>query len=198
MSRETVGMIFEAAVKVFAERGFDRAKMDDIAREAGVAKGTIYYHFTSKDELFTALMNHGLQKMKEYVRRRMDEVKQPTLKLRGLLEAEVSYLFQHGTFAKLLLAEVWSSNERQYEFRAHIHELESIIREVLEVGIQEGDFREINATETSIAIFGAMSVTVLQEVFRDIHLSGEELANTRTTPVVDMLEMLLHQGILKN
>lgn len=198
LSRETVGMIFEAAVKVFAERGYDRAKMDEIARAAGVAKGTIYYHFTSKDELFTALMNHGLQNMKEYVRRRIDEEQDPTLKLRGLLDAEVSYLFQHGTFAKLLLTEVWSTSERQHEFRAHIHDLESITCEVLKVGIQMGQFREMDAIATSIAIFGAMSVSVIQKVFKDAHLTGEELANKNTAPVVATLEALVHRGILKN
>ena len=45
MRHETVDLIFNAAIEVFAESGFDQAKMDDIARAAGVAKGTIYYHF---------------------------------------------------------------------------------------------------------------------------------------------------------
>ncbi|MFC4077204.1 TetR/AcrR family transcriptional regulator [Salinithrix halophila] len=196
MGQETVEHLFRAAVKVFAEQGFERAKMDDIAREAGVAKGTIYYHFKGKDELFVALMNDGLEKMMAYVRRRTEVEEDPARQLRGLLEAEVDYLFQNGTFAKLLLTEVWGSKERQIEFRARIRELESIIEEVLERGMNAGRFRRLKGSEAAVAIFGAVSVTVLQEIFRCPEVTGADLAEHRAPLVVETLESLLYQGLL--
>ena len=48
----TKKLIFEAAIKVFSECGYNGAIMDDIASRAGVAKGTLYYHFASKEEIF--------------------------------------------------------------------------------------------------------------------------------------------------
>ena len=47
--------ILDAALRVFGQYGFRRTSMDDIAREAGIGKGTIYLSFTSKDEVFQAL-----------------------------------------------------------------------------------------------------------------------------------------------
>ena len=59
--------LLEAAARVFAERGFERASVDDIAAEAGLSKGTLYWNFKSKDELFRALMD-------EHLVRRMHEI----------------------------------------------------------------------------------------------------------------------------
>ncbi|HEY4125507.1 MAG TPA: helix-turn-helix domain-containing protein [Rhizomicrobium sp.] len=56
----TIGAILKAARKLFAAQGFDAASIDDIAAEAGVAKGAVYHHFESKEELFTQVLE-GVQ-----------------------------------------------------------------------------------------------------------------------------------------
>jgi AcrR family transcriptional regulator len=59
--------LLEAAARVFAERGYERASVDEIAAEAGLSKGSLYWNFKSKDELFFALMD-------EHLVRRMQEI----------------------------------------------------------------------------------------------------------------------------
>lgn len=49
------GEILEAATKVFAEKGYDRTRMADIAEQAGITKGTIYLYFTNKEDVFRAI-----------------------------------------------------------------------------------------------------------------------------------------------
>ena len=64
--------IAHAAVEVFASKGFDRAKMDDVAREAGVGKGTLYEYYSDKEALleesFDLLMGVYLRELKDEVR----------------------------------------------------------------------------------------------------------------------------------
>jgi len=55
--------ILEAALRVFGQYGYRRTSVDDIAREAGIAKGTIYLSFASKEEVFQALAHHLSQQM---------------------------------------------------------------------------------------------------------------------------------------
>ena len=55
--------IIEAAARIFAAKGFHQAKMDDIALEAGVAKGTLYYNYSSKSKLFAATVTQGLNRI---------------------------------------------------------------------------------------------------------------------------------------
>jgi AcrR family transcriptional regulator len=52
--------IIQAAIESFGQTGFDRTKMDDIAKRLGLSKGTIYLYFKSKEELFTAICQHNM------------------------------------------------------------------------------------------------------------------------------------------
>jgi AcrR family transcriptional regulator len=56
-SSATIGAIHASARKLFATRGFDATSMDDIAAQAGVAKGALYHHFASKEEIFTQVLD---------------------------------------------------------------------------------------------------------------------------------------------
>ena len=58
---KTKRAIFEAAVREFSERGYNGATMDEIALKARVAKGTLYYHFASKEEIFNFLVEEGIK-----------------------------------------------------------------------------------------------------------------------------------------
>ena len=60
--------IIEAAARVFSQKGYFTASVDDIAKEAGAAKGTIYYHFESKSKLYTAVLRYGVKMLIEGVR----------------------------------------------------------------------------------------------------------------------------------
>lgn len=57
--------IIQAAIQSFSQTGFDRTKVDDIAKRLGLSKGTIYLYFTSKEELFLAICEHYLKVIKE-------------------------------------------------------------------------------------------------------------------------------------
>ncbi|MFD1427180.1 TetR/AcrR family transcriptional regulator [Kroppenstedtia sanguinis] len=193
MRPETIEQIFQSAVEVFAHSGFERAKMDEIARQAGVAKGTIYYHFKGKEELFVALMNDGMERLMDRLRRRIEATEDPIYQLEGLLEALVEYLYHHGTFAKLLISEAWGSIERQHEFRTRLRELVELIEDVLEEGVSSGHFLPLKGHDTAVAIFGAASVAVLQDLFRD--LDEKSAPEERIAEMADHLNQLIYKGV---
>ena len=64
--------IIKAAVRVFSEYGFDSAKMEYIAREAGIGKGTIYEYFTSKDQLFEKIIIYSIEQFSQGLRERLE------------------------------------------------------------------------------------------------------------------------------
>lgn len=165
MRHETVDLIFNAAIEVFAESGFDQAKMDDIARAAGVAKGTIYYHFKSKEELFVGLMNEGVQKLIDRARRYLNSHKSPTDQLLALVENQIHFYVQNGKLAKLLLNEAFGTKTRQVQFRRKIGEYLQLIEEVMIEGNRLGEFQIKHVPESASAIFGAASVVVLQKLY---------------------------------
>jgi AcrR family transcriptional regulator len=64
--------ILDAARKVFARKGFSEGIIDDIAAEAGIAKGTVYLYFTSKRSIYTSLLQHDMEALKEDTLERMN------------------------------------------------------------------------------------------------------------------------------
>ena len=73
---KTKRLIFKAAIKVFSQNGYNGTTMDDIAKEANVAKGTLYYHFKSKEEIFKFIINGGMDIISE----KLEEISKPPTK----------------------------------------------------------------------------------------------------------------------
>ncbi|MFC7440195.1 TetR/AcrR family transcriptional regulator [Laceyella putida] len=194
MRHEKVDMIFQAAVEVFAERGFDQAKMDDIAQVAGVAKGTIYYHFKSKEELFAGLINEGIEKLIECAGRHMDNDEEPVAKLQNLIKAHVYFFIHHAKLAKLLLNEAFGTKERQRHFRWKIREYIELIEKVLIEGKEKGQFNINHTLETASAIFGAASVIVLQKLY---HMEDRKVAEMEKElpAMLETLHLLVLKGL---
>jgi AcrR family transcriptional regulator len=157
--------IFQAAIEVFAQSGFDQAKVDDIAKKARVAKGTIYYHFRSKEELFLGMISEGLEKLVEYVKRNILQSNDPREQLSYLVEAHLRFFAQNAPLAKIILQEAFDTKERQQEFRNHIRGYLQLIEELLEKGKNQGVFQFHHSSETASAIFGALSISALQKIF---------------------------------
>ena len=61
MMNKTKRAIFDAAIKIFSTNGYEGATMDDMAQAAGVAKGTLYYYFKSKEEIFKYIITEGVE-----------------------------------------------------------------------------------------------------------------------------------------
>lgn len=197
MRHEKVSVIYQAAVEVFAEYGFDQAKMDDIAQMAGVAKGTIYYHFSSKEELFTGLMNEGIQKLIDNTQYHIDLHESPVEQLKALTEAHLQFFVYNGKLAKLLLNEVFGAKERQRQFRLKLRAYMQLIENVLLKGIEKGELDVKHPAEMASSIFGAASVMALQKIYSLDEPRKEEIEQLMPI-MLQTLHQLLFQSIIKS
>ncbi|MDF9408994.1 MAG: Fatty acid metabolism regulator protein [Pelotomaculum sp. PtaB.Bin013] len=155
--------IFDAAVKVFAEKGFARATVEEIAKQAGIAKGTIYYNYKGKKELFLSLLEEGIERLEAAVSREVARKDTVLAKLEALVSAQLSFFEEYRDYCKILLSEVWGLGHRWEE---QVQRLRSgyfkTIQELLEKGQAEGVIRDDLETETTAAaIFGAVGVAAL-------------------------------------
>ena len=64
---KTKRKIFNAAIELFSEKGYDNATVDDITAIAGVAKGSLYYHFSKKEEIFDMLLEEGIELLRNSI-----------------------------------------------------------------------------------------------------------------------------------
>ena len=59
--------IFETSMRLFSEKGYDATSIEEITAVVGVAKGTLYYHFSSKEEIFNFLVEEGMKLLKNSI-----------------------------------------------------------------------------------------------------------------------------------
>lgn len=96
-------VILEAAELVFANHGYDAAKVTDIADTAGVSVGTIYGVFGSKAELFGAVLTHRLPELLEIAHRSAVDATTPIERLTSGLDATILYMLEHPDFLRIHL-----------------------------------------------------------------------------------------------
>lgn len=103
--------LFEAAVTLISEQGYGATTVDEIAERAGVAKGTVYYNFGGKSELYTALMEWGITRLADTLKEAApDPGADPARALTAVLRAGVEFIGAHEALARLLMAEAWRTN----------------------------------------------------------------------------------------
>lgn len=100
--------IIEAALAEFAEAGYDRTPMDAIARRAGVAKGSLYYHFPSKEALFHALFEERAERLAMVTREGVSQSQWA-----GAMQAWTDFFWEERAFLELFLSEAWRNRERE-------------------------------------------------------------------------------------
>lgn len=86
---EMPGRLARSAFELFAERGFPRVSLDDIAARAGVTKGSLYWHFASKQEVILAACQYYYQRWHATVQRRLSPIVDPAARLREVISFSV-------------------------------------------------------------------------------------------------------------
>ena len=150
--------IIDAAIRVFARTGYYNSRVSDIAREAGIASGTIYLYFKTKDEILVTLFREKMAAWVEFVRREIAGEPDPVGRLRRLVAMHFNVLESNPDLAEVVQVELRQGHKF---FRgASAHEVSSyfaLIGSVLEDGIASGQFRgDLPVTLATKMLFGAM------------------------------------------
>jgi TetR/AcrR family fatty acid metabolism transcriptional regulator len=135
--------ILEAAVKVFARQGFHQSTVAEIAKEAGVADGTIYLYFKNKDDILVQFFSYRAKQVFESFREEVDRAQTSLDKLRNVVRRHLAE-FQRDRDGAVVYQVETHQNSRLAE--AQIREMSQMYRdlisEIVEQGQQEGAIRK--------------------------------------------------------
>jgi len=140
------GELLAAALELFVERGFAATRLDDVAAQAGVSKGTLYLYFNSKEELFKAVISQGIFPVLDEGDAMLAQGGDSSTLLRAMMLRwwEMVGATALGGIAKLMIAEAGNFPEvAQYYYENVIVRGRNLIRQVLERGIGSGEFRPV-------------------------------------------------------
>ena len=159
-------LITDAAVEVFAEKGFHLARVSDIAQRAGIADGTIYLYFKNKEDLLLSIFEEKMDQLLSGLGQTLENVEDPVERIRAFARFHFNQVRTNRSAAEVLQVELRLSNKFLKEYRpeklwAYLGVFGQIVRE----GQTHGLFREdIDPFITSWAFFGAMDELAMQWV----------------------------------
>lgn len=170
----TKQLIFESAIRIFSDCGYRGATMDDIASNAGLAKGTLYYHFTSKEEIFNFIVEEGIQILQNQVLEIQKIDTNPIEKLIKISEVQLSFLYGYTDFFKVVMSQLWGNEKRQYELR---HKIRQYIKEI-EVNIKRAiDEERIEFGDSELMAYQFFGSLCTAAVYESIHIEKVDLDN---------------------
>lgn len=184
---ETRQGLLAAAYRVFGQKGYAQATVDDVAAAAGVSKGAVYHHFESKEELFRALLedhSHELDAMAEVAKRACSFADL----VRGVVRVWIDHYRSDPLFVPLSLEsrlaatrEPWA-REIVTEFWA---QLRALIAGLLKIGQDTGFVRpDLDVEAASTLLFGALDGVCLQSALDPSRVSIDAIE----APLVDLIE----------
>lgn len=150
--------ILDAAVAVFAKTGFHSTRVADVAKAAGVADGTIYLYFASKEDLLVKLFEDRVERLLAHLRAELPKEKTATGKLRRVIELQLGILESERELAEVLTIILRQSTTLMKERAApKFGEYIDSIADVVAKGQKSGELRSnVSPHTVARAIFGAL------------------------------------------
>lgn len=162
-------LILDAALKVFAESGFHRSQVSRIARTAGVADGTIYLYFKSKEDILVCLFRTKLGELVDKFKESVMQSDHPRDAIRTICTLHYTELENNRDLAKVTQIELrQSSFELRREIGLAVKPYIRLIEQVLRQGIDQRQFRaNLDVKLTRHLLFGAMDEVVTSWLIAD-------------------------------
>lgn len=154
--------ILRAAIKVFAGNGYFNSKVADIAREAGVADGTVYLYFKSKDEILHSIFDRAMAEFISEGKKELENITGAAERLTRIAELHLERLGADRDLAVVFQVELRGSTKHMEEFSAAgFAEYLDIIRETIDAGQEIGTFRrDVKSVVAAKMLYGALDEMV--------------------------------------
>ena len=151
---KTKRKIFETSMKLFAEKGYDATSIEEITATVGVAKGTLYYHFSSKEEIFNFLVEEGVKLLKNSIAIKTDKLSNSLDKIRAIVLIQIKILVKYENFMTIILSQIWGNDARSIMCRNHVFEYIQMIEEIVKKGMEQKEILDGDANIIASGIFG--------------------------------------------
>ena len=186
---KTKRKIFETSMKLFAEKGYDATSIEEITSVVGVAKGTLYYHFSSKEEIFNFLIDEGMKLLQNSINIKISQKNNSIDQLKSIILIQIKVLYKYQDFITIILSQIWGNEPRNIICKKYVVQYLQIIEKIIQAGIKKGEI--INADPETIAseIFSTTCICLIYKIKRNNKINVNDLYRE--------LENILFNGLCK-
>ncbi len=171
--------IINVAIEKFSAKGFTQTTMQEIAREAGVGKGTIYRFFRSKEDLVYGLIESAITEITDRIRSEVGKLADPVDKLRAVIRVELEYYAENRDLSKFLAREVWGYQNKFADHIRHIRATQGqILEEIIEEGMASGQLERVEPETAAAGLEGMVLATAVHWFMFREDFPGETIRHT--------------------
>lgn len=161
---KTKRKIFEASMKLFAEKGYDATSIEEITATVGVAKGTLYYHFSSKEEIFNFLIEEGIKLLQNSIDIKTAKLDNYIDKLKAVILIQIKIVNKYEDFITILLSQFYGKEARNKMCQKHVFEYISKIERIVKEGMEAGQIKKGNANVIASEIYALIASTLVYKM----------------------------------
>jgi len=168
VSEERRNQILDAAGEVFAAKGFQKARMDDIADKANLSKGALYWYFENKDSIVIQIFNRIFSREAEDFRGLIDSQESSSDRITYYTDRviiDVNRLLKFAPVAYEFLSLAFRQKFFKGAFKLYLKEHMDILTPIIQQGVESGEFKDIDPKEAAIALGSLFEGTLLLWVY---------------------------------
>ena len=163
---DTRQQILDAAIEVFAEKGYHDTRIDDIVAAAGKSKGGVYFYFKSKQDIFLALIDSFAEVLAEGLLQAISSESNGIRRVNAALESVVENFGSYQRLAKIFLVQAVGLGDVFEQKRMEIHDrFTQVIAMQLGQAVAEGDLPPIDTEVAALAWMGSINEVVIRWVY---------------------------------
>lgn len=173
-------LIYETALKFFAQYGYRKTTLEDIANGLGMSNSNLYSYADSKQALYQDCVSYAISKWQGHVFKATEGIDDPLKKLKVSFEKAVEYISRDTVFCDIL-----KNDQSIFPMFPSIDPIEEFngtavkyICGIIEEGIKKGIFQEVDAQDTAMVLFNIYKAFIIETYIRQENSNVEEHSNT--------------------
>ncbi len=176
-------IILDSAAVLFSQKGFHQTRMDEIAQHANVAKGTLYYNFSSKSQLFEATVTQGLTSIIDGISNQLESDLPFPEHFHMLIELTIDLYLKNSNHSRIFFNELSSGIDSEVLKTIEVarEKLIDFFSELLETGQGKGYFKEIDSRLAAISFTGMLDSVCQRYLKNQDTFTPEEIVDTAYT-----------------
>ena len=158
---KTKRKIFETSLKLFSEKGYDATSIEEITATVGVAKGTLYYHFNSKEEIFNFLVEEGMKLLKNSIAIKISKCDNVLDKIKAVSLIQLKAVKKYENLLTIVMSQTWGNETRNVFCKEKVIEYIDVIKDIVQEGVDNGDIVECDSEILASEIFSLTCSTLI-------------------------------------
>ncbi len=172
---KTKRRIFNTAIKLFSEKGYDNTNIEEITAVAGVAKGSLYYHFSKKEDIFDLLLEEGEKLLTNNIEIKTKKCTTALEKIKAIIMIQIKITVKYEDFLNIVLSQIWGQESKNIKCQKAVYKYINRIKKIIKEGIDSGEFYDGDIEALASGVFGVTCSSLIYRLRTDRQVDVQDV-----------------------